>query len=180
MAAAHARRCRPWLVLMLLQVVLLLACSGAGAADDENLTHLRFYFHEVRTGAPNETSVLVASLNRNGTTFGDLKVFDNALREGEDPSSLLIGRARGLGVVASLDNSGALTTIEFVFSDYGVYTGSTLATVGHFIMTDTAERSIVGGTGVLRFARGYFTTDIIVFTDVYLVALIDMYFTTAL
>ncbi|WVZ87604.1 hypothetical protein U9M48_034215 [Paspalum notatum var. saurae] len=159
-------------------LLVLLACSAAGAAKE--LTHFQFYFHEVRTGAPNETSVLVASQYKNGTTFGDLKVFDNALREGADPSSLLIGRARGLGVTASLDNSGALTTIEFVFSDYGMYTGSTMATVGHFIMTDTAERSIVGGTGMLRFARGYFTTKIIVFEQGYLVALIDMYFTTAL
>ncbi|KAJ1273355.1 hypothetical protein BS78_06G273700 [Paspalum vaginatum] len=170
----------PWLVLMLLQVVLLLACSGAGAADDENLTHLRFYFHEVRTGAPNETSVLVASLNRTGSTFGDLKVFDNALRAGEDPSSTLIGRARGLGVFASVDNSGGVTTIEFVFSDYGNYSGSTLATLGHFTIPGVSERSIVGGTGVLRFARGYFTTEIISFTSDYLVALIDMYFTTKL
>ncbi|KAJ1288835.1 hypothetical protein BS78_02G118200 [Paspalum vaginatum] len=171
-----AARC-PWLVLPALLV--LLACSGSAGAV-KKLTHLQFYFHEVRTGAPNETSVLVASQYKNGTTFGDLKVFDNALRKGADPSSLLIGRARGLGVTASLDNSGALTTIEFVFSDYGVYTGSTMATVGHFIMTDTAERSIVGGTGVLRFARGYFTTDIIVFRSDYLVARIDMYFTTAI
>ncbi|WVZ87601.1 hypothetical protein U9M48_034212 [Paspalum notatum var. saurae] len=164
--------------LALTTLLVLLACSSA--ADDNNLTHFQFYFHEVRTGAPNETSVLVASQYKNGTTFGDLKVFDNALREGADPSSLLIGRARGLGVTASLDNSGALTTIEFVFSDYGMYTGSTMATVGHFIMTDTAERSIVGGTGMLRFARGCSAShaatsqQIIVFEQGYLVALIDI------
>ncbi|WVZ87582.1 hypothetical protein U9M48_034195 [Paspalum notatum var. saurae] len=186
-----AARCS-WLVLMLLLV--LLAGGGATAAGEElthpdpfirmgvaeKLTHFHFYFHEVPVGAPNATSVLVAGQHKNETTFGNLKVFDNALREGADPSSTLIGRARGLGAVASLNNSGALTTIEFVFSDYGKYSGSTLATVGHFIRSDTAERSIVGGTGVLRFARGYFTTDILTSTDSYLLADIHMYFTTAL
>ncbi|KAJ1273354.1 hypothetical protein BS78_06G273600 [Paspalum vaginatum] len=172
-----AVRC-PWLVLML-QVVLLLACSGAGAAD-EKLTHLRFYFHEVRTGAPNETSVLVASLNRTDSAFGDLKVFDNALREGADPSSTLIGRARGLGMFASVDNSGGVTTLVFVFSNYGKYSGSTLATLGHFTIPGVSERSIVGGTGVLRFARGYFITEIVSSTSDYLVARLDMYFTTKL
>ncbi|KAJ1273370.1 hypothetical protein BS78_06G274700 [Paspalum vaginatum] len=148
-----AVRC-PWLVLMLLQLVLLLACSGAGAADDENLTHLRFYFHEVRTGAPNETSVLVASLNRTGSTFGDPKVFDNALRAGEDPSSTLIGRARGLGVFASVDNSGGVTTIEFVFSDYGNYSGSTLATLGHFTITSPSRACRSAASLVARACSG--------------------------
>ncbi|WVZ87600.1 hypothetical protein U9M48_034211 [Paspalum notatum var. saurae] len=110
---------------------------------------------------------------RTGSTFGNLKVFDNALREGADPSSTLIGRARGLGVFASLDNSGGVTTIEFVFSNYGNYSGSTLATLGHLAFPGS-ERSIVGGTGVLRFARGYFTTEIISSTSDYLVALIDI------
>ena len=107
-------------------------------------------------------------------------MFDNELREGADRSSQLIGRARGIGALASLDNSGALSIIEFVFSDYGNYSGSTLATVGHFVMPGTLERSIVGGTGVLRFARGYFTTELISATSDDIVGLIDMYFTTKL
>ncbi|KAJ1273349.1 hypothetical protein BS78_06G273100 [Paspalum vaginatum] len=191
MAAAG---CSWLLVLMLL--ALLAGGSGAGAAADEELTpldplilmgvaekkltHFHFYFHEVPVGAPNATSVLVASQHKDGSTFGDIRVFDNALREGPDPASKLIGRARGLGARASVDGTGALTTIDFVFTDYGKYSGSTLATVGHFIRSDTVERSIVGGTGVLQFARGYFTTDIISSTDLYLVADIHVYFTTAL
>ena len=79
-----AARCSP-VALML----LLLACS---VAADEALTHLHFYFHEVDGGAPNATVVNVASLHRNASTFGDLNVFDNALREGPDPllGSLLL------------------------------------------------------------------------------------------
>ncbi|WVZ87581.1 hypothetical protein U9M48_034195 [Paspalum notatum var. saurae] len=197
--AAAAAGCSCLLVLMLLLAVLLAAGEELTHPDPlirmgivaEKLTHFHVYFHEVPVGAPNATSVLVASQHnapinpcartrRNETTFGDLRVFDNALREGPDPASPLIGRARGLGARASVDGSGALTTIEFVFSDYGKYSGSTLATVGHFIRSETVERSIVGGTGELRFARGYMTTDIISSTNFYLVADIHMYFTTAL
>ncbi|KAJ1273353.1 hypothetical protein BS78_06G273500 [Paspalum vaginatum] len=171
-----AARC-PWQLVLLTTLLVLLACSGSGAA--EKLTNFRFYFHEIPSGA-NITTVKVAGLNVNGSTFGDLKVFDNALREGADPSSTLIGRARGIVVFASLDNSGGVTAMEFVFSNYGNYSGSTLASVGHLTVPDVSERSIVGGTGVLRFARGYFTTEFIVSTSDYRVAIIDMYFTTKL
>jgi hypothetical protein len=181
-------------------LVLLTSCCGAA---DEKLTHLHFYFHEVNAGAPNATVVNVASLHkyapssgaahacifhpvlkpldpcRNASTFGDLNVFDNALREGPDPASRLIGRAQGIGVHASLDESGGLTAIDFVFSDYGKYSGSTLATIGHFTVSGSSERSIVGGTGKLRFARGYLTSKLLSSTDTSIVVVFDMYFTLA-
>jgi hypothetical protein len=64
-------------------------------------------------------------------------VFDNPLREGPDPASRLVGRAQGVGVHASLDESGGLTAIDFLFSDdgHGGYGGSTLATLGHFTVS---------------------------------------------
>ncbi|WVZ87603.1 hypothetical protein U9M48_034214 [Paspalum notatum var. saurae] len=164
----------------LLVLMLLLACSGAASApDDEQLTHLHFYFHEIEAGAPNAnaTVVNVASLHKNASSFGDLNVFDNALREGPDPASRLIGRAQGLGVHASLDESGGLTAIDFVFSDYGTYSGSTLATLGHFTVSGPSERSIVGGTGQLRFARGYMISKLLRSTDSSLVVVFDMFFT---
>ncbi|WVZ95970.1 hypothetical protein U9M48_041667 [Paspalum notatum var. saurae] len=159
-------------------LLVLLANSGAGAA--ENLTHISFYFHEVPSSAPNATIATVASLNVTGSTFGDLQVFDNPLREGADPSSTLIGRARGLVVAASLDNSGMVSMVEFVFSNFGNYSGSTLASLGHLTIPDVTERSIVGGTGVLRFASGYYTTQVISSTSDLGVALLDVYFTTKL
>ncbi|KAG2569572.1 hypothetical protein PVAP13_7NG429600 [Panicum virgatum] len=161
-----AARCSP-VVLML----LLLACCVAGAsAADEVLTHLHFYFHEVEAGAPNATVVNVASLHRNASTFGDLNVFDNALREGPDPASRLVGRAQGIGVHASLDESGGLTAIVFAFSDYGEYSGSTLATLGHLT---------VSGPGRLRFARGYMTNSLVSSKGSSIVVVFDMYFTLA-
>ncbi|BAS91514.1 dirigent protein 2 [Oryza sativa Japonica Group] len=160
----------PLLVLCLLPIIV---CSVV----DAELTHLHFYFHEVDAGTPNATVVNVASLHRNSSTFGDVNVLDNALREGPDPASRLIGRAHGLAVHASLDETGGLTAINFVFSDYGAYSGSTLATQGHFITTGPSERSIVGGTGKLRFARGYMTSKLLSSTDTAIVVVFDMYFT---
>ncbi|KAG0527984.1 hypothetical protein BDA96_06G280200 [Sorghum bicolor] len=169
-----AARCSS-VVLMLL--VLLTSCCSAA---DKNLTHLHFYFHEIEAGA-NATIVSAVSLDKSAAVFGDVKVFDNELREGPDPSSRLIGRAQGLGVNASLDGASILTAIDFVFSgDYGEYSGSTLTTRGQFNLTGPSERAIVGGTGKLRFARGYMTSRVLSFTNTYAVVVFDMYFTLAL
>ncbi|KAL6844155.1 hypothetical protein ACP4OV_025828 [Aristida adscensionis] len=159
-----------------LVLLLLLVCS---CAADQTLTHLHFYFHEVEAGTPNATVVNVASQHKNTSTFGDVNVFDNDLREGPDTASRLIGRAQGVGVHASLDDSGGLTAIDFVFSDYGELSGSTLATTGHFTVSGPSERSIVGGTGKLRFARGYVTSRLLSSKGDAIVVVFDMYFTLA-
>ncbi|CAN6250559.1 unnamed protein product [Urochloa humidicola] len=160
-------------------MLLLTCCVAMPAAAGDALTHLHFYFHEVQAGAPNATVVNVASLHKNASTFGDVNVFDNALREGPEPASRLIGRAQGIAVHASLDESGGLTAIDFVFSDYGEYSGSTLATLGHFTVSGPSERSIVGGTGKLRFARGYMTSKLLSSAGASIVVVFDMYFTLA-
>ncbi|KAF8769190.1 hypothetical protein HU200_006693 [Digitaria exilis] len=175
---AAAARCRS------LALTLLLACSvvvAAAAADDGDaaLTHLHFYFHEIEAGAPNATVANVASLHRNGSTFGDVAVFDCPLREGPDPASRLIGRGQALGVHTSLDGATASAAIVFVFSS-GEYAGSTLATQGVYNTSGgPAERSIVGGTGKLRFARGYMTSSVVSSTNTSYVVVFDLYLTLA-
>ncbi|KAL6844154.1 hypothetical protein ACP4OV_025827 [Aristida adscensionis] len=160
-----------------LALVLLLVCS---CSADQMLTHLHFYFHEVNAGTPNATVVNVAGLHKNSSTFGNVNVLDNDLREGPDPASRLIGRAQGVVVDTSLADSGGYTTaINFLFSDYGKYSGSTLATQGHLSSTGPSERSIVGGTGKLRFARGYMTSRLFSSTDTAIVVVFDMFFTLA-
>jgi hypothetical protein len=116
---------------------------------------------------------------RNATTFGDVNVLDNPLREGPDPASRLIGRAQGIVVPASLDDSSVFAAINFVFSgDHGEYSGSTLATQGHFDASGRpSERSIVGGTGRFRFARGYMHSRLHSSTDTSIVVVFDMHFT---
>nr|XP_034586563.1 dirigent protein 1-like [Setaria viridis]TKW26555.1 hypothetical protein SEVIR_3G197800v2 [Setaria viridis] len=104
-----------------LVLVLLLICSCA-AADGELIHHLHFYFHEVDTGTRHAQRHLhqrrqpAPARVRNtpsASTFGDVNVFDDELREGPDPASRLIGRARGLAAHASLDESGGLSAVDF-------------------------------------------------------------------
>ncbi|XP_020094188.1 uncharacterized protein LOC109714125 isoform X5 [Ananas comosus] len=116
-------------------------------------THLHFYFHEIVSG-PNKTSFIVAGPNLTSHEFGDIVVFDNALRVGPDPNSKLIGRAQGMSVLASLSDQSVLTPINFVFTE-GEYKGSTLTLFGRVPASGTAERTVVGGTGQFRLARGY-------------------------
>ncbi|KAM0891780.1 hypothetical protein ACQ4PT_026163 [Festuca glaucescens] len=153
----------------------LLIC-GAASAGDVQATHLRFYVHEVDVGT-NATVVNVASLHRNSSKFGDVNVFDNMVREGPDPASRLIGRAQGLAVHASLDGRSGLVAINFVFSDYGGYSGSALTTQGPMGESGVWEQSIVGGTGKLRFARGYMVSDLVASTNTSIVVVFDCYFT---
>ncbi|XP_057964018.1 dirigent protein 21-like [Malania oleifera] len=120
---------------------------------------LHFYFHEIFSGK-NPTAVRVAQspiTDKSVTSFGLINIFDNPLTVGPDPSSKLIGRAQGLDGSAGLDQVDVLMTMNLFFTD-GKYNGSTLAVVGrNAIMTPLREMSIVGGTGVFRFARGFAT-----------------------
>ncbi|RRT65120.1 hypothetical protein B296_00010816 [Ensete ventricosum] len=110
-----------------------MTCSGCAA---KKTSHLRFYFHETVRG-PDATSIVVASLHKNSSTFGDVHVFDNALRETADPSSKLIGRAQGLATSSSLT--------DLTLSLFGRVEG----------VTGPDDRSIIGGSGLFRLARGF-------------------------
>jgi hypothetical protein len=106
-----------------------------------------------------------------------VNVFDNMVREGPDPASRLIGRAQGLAVHASLDGRSGLVSINFVFSDYGGYSGSALTTQGPMGESGAWEQIIVGGTGKLRFARGYMVSELADSTNTSIAVVFDSYFT---
>ncbi|CAL9158668.1 unnamed protein product [Musa hybrid cultivar] len=136
---------------LFLFLFLFMISSGIAA---QKTTHLHFYFHETVRG-PDATSIVVASLHKNSSTFGDIHVFDNALRESADPSSKLIGRAQGLATSSSLTDLSALTAINLVFTA-GELNGSTLSLFGRVEgVTGPDDRSIVGGSGLFRLARGF-------------------------
>jgi hypothetical protein len=63
MVAAGARWCSPVALILLITCRRCVVCAAPAAADQE-LTHLRFYFHEVNAGAPSATVVNVASLHK--------------------------------------------------------------------------------------------------------------------
>ncbi|URE32737.1 disease resistance response protein 206 [Musa troglodytarum] len=89
--------------------------------------------------------------------------------------SKLIGRAQGLSAQASLDGTALLTAINFVFTE-GKYNGSSLAILGRFVPdVSGTERSIVGGTGKFRMARGYTVGNVYIWTASYFVLELDAY-----
>ncbi|WOL05563.1 dirigent protein 2-like [Canna indica] len=149
MASSPPPNCFFFLLLLLPMSITLVA-----AADD---IHLHFFFHEKVAGTPNATSIAV--VDKGG--FGTLKVYDNALRVTAELDSAIIGRGQGMGAYSTLTSvGGALTVMNLVFTA-GEYSGSTLALMGVFTMGSVSERSIVGGSGQFRLARGYALTKVV-------------------
>ncbi|RRT65507.1 hypothetical protein B296_00041034 [Ensete ventricosum] len=172
-------------VLLLLLLLLPFSLSAAVAtatgheytAPREKMTHLHFFFHG-RFASPNATAVLVAvPPGRNATfdTFGAVIVLDDMLRDGPEASSKLIGRAQGLTAQASLEGTHLLMVVNFEFTA-GEYNGSSLAILGRFVPdVSGTERSIVGGTGKFRMARGYTVGNVYIWTASYFVLELDAY-----
>ncbi|KAF7850427.1 LOW QUALITY PROTEIN: hypothetical protein BT93_L5501 [Corymbia citriodora subsp. variegata] len=121
----------------------------------EKMTHLRFYLHDTVTGQ-HPTAVAVAqaaTTNTSSTSFGVVMVIDDPLTP--RPDSMLVGRAQGIYVLSSQSELSLAMTMNLVFTE-GEYKGSTLSVLGQNpILKNPRELTIVGGTGVFRFARGY-------------------------
>ncbi|PWA75726.1 disease resistance-responsive (dirigent-like protein) family protein [Artemisia annua] len=123
----------------------------------EKLSHLHFYLHDIPSGN-NPTAVRVAEAamtNTSETSFGATVMFDDPLTIGPERTSKLLGRAQGIYAFADLNNFGLLMALNYVFVE-GIYNGSTLSILArNSVMSPVREMSIVGGTGLFRFARGY-------------------------
>ncbi|RZS22807.1 hypothetical protein BHM03_00055635 [Ensete ventricosum] len=142
----------PLLLLLSLSLYATIATATGHehAARKEKMTHLHFYFHEMYSG-PNATGLVVAR------------------------NSKLIGRAQGLSAQASLDGTALLTAINFVFTE-GEYNGSTVAILGRAVPSAPAiERTIVGGSGKFRMARGYTVSKVISWGGGYFLMEFDAY-----
>ncbi|KAJ3685303.1 hypothetical protein LUZ61_014467 [Rhynchospora tenuis] len=135
----------------------LISSHTVSHAVVEKQSHFRFYWHETNSG-PNKTTVIVAQapeFKNSLTNFSEVLVSDDPLRTGPDKNSNLVGKAQGILVAAGLYKTEVLVTMNFVFT-HGEYNGSTIAVLGHNeIATTVREMSIVGGSGLFRFARGY-------------------------
>ncbi|XP_061371139.1 dirigent protein 11-like [Gastrolobium bilobum] len=121
----------------------------------EKMTRLHFFYHE--TLEPQNPTVvqIIDPPNSSKNAFGSTFMMDSILTEGKELSSKPVGRAQGLFGLASLEDSGMVMLINFVFTE-GDYAGSTLSLLGRNPVQDTVrEIPIVGGTGVFRFAKGY-------------------------
>ncbi|MED6149853.1 hypothetical protein PIB30_066575 [Stylosanthes scabra] len=124
-------------------------------SDSEKVTHLRFYYHDIRN-ENNPTVVQIVDAPKNTPNgFGCVLVMDDALTEEPDWSSKQVGRAQGIFAQASLQDLGLAMLTNFVFTE-GKYAGSTISMLGRNAISEKIrEMPIVGGTGVFRFARGF-------------------------
>ncbi|CAL5210748.1 unnamed protein product [Lathyrus oleraceus] len=126
-----------------------------GLNKKEKLSHLRFYWHDIMSGK-NPTSIMVVPPTLNSTTFfGLVNMVDNPLTLGPEMSSKLVGKAQGFYASASQVELGFLMAMNFALIE-GKYNGSTITILGKNLVFDKVrEMPVVGGTGLLRFARGY-------------------------
>ncbi|KAK8919295.1 hypothetical protein KSP39_PZI021491 [Platanthera zijinensis] len=125
----------------------------------EQRSHLHFFIHDKISG-PNATAVKVTSTphpipSASGLNFASVFVVDDLITVGPDPTSKVLGRARGLYSVSSLTGSDLYFSIHAVFTG-GIYKGSSLAVLARDpILEAVRELPIVGGTGYFRLARGF-------------------------
>lgn len=116
MAASH--RAILALILLFSSSAATIAAAQPAAADGGRTTHLHFYMHEFFNGGPNGSTARVAPPARSGgSLFVFVSVVDDALREGADPASRLVGRAQGLAAGTSLADGSVTTMLDFVFTD---------------------------------------------------------------
>ncbi|KAG1328167.1 putative Dirigent protein 20 [Cocos nucifera] len=120
----------------------------------------------ITVSGPAATSFIIASLNNDSSSFG--------LTEGPDPGSRLVGRAESLDVIASLASRSALTATNFVFTE-GKHHGSSLTVLGRAAVRGFPDRTIIGGSGRFRMARGFMLGKIIKATGISAVEEVDMY-----
>ena len=157
----------PLLLLLLTFVAHIFSTAAAEPSDNchlnlpfqEKQIKLHFFWHN-RFGKPNTTAVSVASspsTNDSPTGFGIVNVFDDPLTVDSNESSRLLGYSQGTYLSADRRTAAALMVMSFVFVDeQDGLKGSTFSVLGrNELNLKVRELPIVGGTGVLRFARGY-------------------------
>ncbi|CAN1772839.1 Dirigent protein 19 [Linum perenne] len=106
-------------------------------------------------GGENATSIPVTNVLDNNTFYGGVYLSDDSLTLGPELTSTSVGTARGIYSFPS-PNDFVLEMVYNLAFTHGVYNGSTLTLVGPiFPRVIVNELSIVGGTGLFRFARGY-------------------------
>ncbi|KAK3041323.1 hypothetical protein RJ639_002304 [Escallonia herrerae] len=120
----------------------------------EKHTHLHFYFHDVLSGK-HPSSIRIAGKPKPGA-FGDTYIIDDALTEGPNATSRVVGRAQGMYAISAQDSDVALLMVVNYAFALGKYNGSSISVFGRNpVFHDVREMPIVGGSGLFRFASGY-------------------------
>ncbi|KAM0925057.1 hypothetical protein ACQ4PT_004453 [Festuca glaucescens] len=146
---------------LLLVLLAVAASSAAGIAGNKlKHKHIHLYMHETFSGANATEGAILPSPFGANAKFGSVAVFDDELRTGLSRDSPLVARYQGIivatGVAEGPASQGHLTVASILFVA-GEYAGSVLSLEGPFVgFQGTLERSIVGGNGKFRMARGYY------------------------
>lgn len=135
--------------------------SVAHVLSREKKTNLHFFLHDTLRGAK-PSAVMVAHSNlfpigdNNPTPFGSTFVIDDPLTEGPEPTSKIIGNARGAYISTNQDKDLTLVMlIDFGFTT-GKFNGSSFSVFSRNPVTEAdREVAIVGGREKFRFARGF-------------------------
>ncbi|KAL5722420.1 hypothetical protein ACHQM5_005950 [Ranunculus cassubicifolius] len=120
--------------------------------NQKNITNFHFYFHDVFSGSHPTAKQIIGP---DGSVA--MVVVDNALTEGPDPTSKLIGRAQGgYGKV----DGDLIVAFTCAFLE-GKYNGSTLNFFGKSpFLEPVTKLSIIGGSGVfVSTDHGYATVN---------------------
>ncbi|XWS07579.1 hypothetical protein CRYUN_Cryun41cG0001000 [Craigia yunnanensis] len=129
--------------------------EGITIKREEKTSHLHFYFHDVISGKKPSAVKIAGPPNSSTNGFGATTVIDDALTEGPEISSKLVGRAQGIYAIAAQEDLSLLMVMNFAFIE-GTYNGSSISILGRNpVFNDVREMPIVGGSGVFRLARGY-------------------------
>ncbi|GLU10589.1 hypothetical protein SLE2022_273820 [Rubroshorea leprosula] len=129
--------------------------QGIAIKRIEKTTHLHFYFHDIVSGKNPSAVKIAGPPNSTAYSFGATAMFDDALTEGPESTSKLVGKAQGMYGIAAQQELSLLMVINFAFTE-GAYNGSSISIVGRNpVLNDMREMPVVGGSGVFRSARGY-------------------------
>ncbi|KAI3861398.1 hypothetical protein MKW98_000350 [Papaver atlanticum] len=111
------------------------------------VTRLHFYFHDTVSGK-NPTAIPIAQASttyQSSTMFGTLRMIDDPLTEGSDPSSKVVGRAQGLYGFSGREKLSLIAAISYVFTDEKLKNGSSLSFLSHNpILNPVRELAVCG------------------------------------
>ncbi|XP_074562824.1 dirigent protein 2-like [Curcuma longa] len=158
--------------------LFLILSFAVVAFAQHHSTHLHFYALERFFGSPNPTVAFSVNLHPESPMegFGNLGVFDDIILAGLDPNSPVIGRLQGSTANTDLTGHSLTTIINLVFTA-GEYNGSSLMVLGRNQVGGLSDRSITGGTGQFRLARGYVLSRVVNVTGTTVIFEFDVYVT---
>ncbi|KAH9323266.1 hypothetical protein KI387_017905, partial [Taxus chinensis] len=141
------------IILSVIGLVFLLVSSSYLVSKEEKMV---IYAHDILSG-PNATGIIVGGMggiSSNPLGFGTIFVIDDVLTTGPEMSSTVLGRAQGIYVNSEVKGTSLHLSFSIVFES-GKYNGSTIQILGAdpFYQKER-ELSVVGGTGMLKYARG--------------------------